>query len=201
MTSCLNTDTPDSYRVVEGVVLHNGAPVTDAGVHIRNHFDPGGFVDGENNAVKIQFETSIPEYFIGELYRYQTSEPFATFFSDSLTVGEYTLTVPDSLLSNGIFAYTIRTERSQGVSSLVVINKPDSLLPGTRPFTNTTAEGEFALSPIPIGFGDSFQSEQRGSFEITDSLEFIITAGDSIFATQKVEVKPNTDNFFEIAGN
>lgn len=200
-SSCLNSETPDYYNFVDGRVLANGEPVSNADIHIRNHFNPGGFKVNEDNTFDIEFSVALETYFVGNLYRYRADTAFATFLSDTLEQGDHRITIPDSLLSNGIYSYSMQNERGQGFSNLIVINKPDSALPGLTPFTKTNAEGEFVLNSFNLAFGHEFSSQEKGNFEITDSLQIIITRGDSIFAKERVKVEPNTENYFEISRN
>lgn len=176
--------------------------MAEADIHIRNHYKPGGFVEDEDNQIVLEFSVPARSFYEGTLFRYNSNTAFATFLSDTLNEGDHAIAISDTLLSNGIFAYVIQNELSQGFSGLMVINKPDTALPGTVPFAQTNEEGEFILNAFQLAFGDGFTSGENGNkFEITDSLEIIITTDDNVVTVEKVKVKPNTENFFEISVN
>lgn len=201
-TGCLNnSDDPVFYNNVEGTVLSGGEPLPDAHIHIRNHFEPGGFmVSEEDDEVTIDFNVPQRALFSGDLYRFGSDSSFASFLDDTLEAVEQSILIPDSLLSNGIFEYIIQNDLGQGFSGLLSINKPDSLIIDAAPYTVTNSAGEFTLRAFNMAFGRQFSSAESGSFEITDSLEIIVVTGDSIFTKQRVKVQPNEDNFFEITG-
>lgn len=200
LSGCLNSETEPVYEDVEGVVLSNGNPLTNVDVHIRNHFNPGGFISGDSdtNGVDITIQLGTRDLITGHLYKNGGEEPIATFIEDTLEAGERTINIPDSLLANGILAYDIRSSSSQLATSLFVINKPDSTLPGRLPFAKTDANGEFNLDVDAISVGQSFRFANGGGFEVTDSLQLIITEGENILAKESVRVLPNQSNFFEI---
>lgn len=200
LSGCLKSETEPVYEDVEGVVLSNGNPLTNVEVHIRNHFNPGGFISGQSdtNGVNITIQLATKDLITGHLYKNGGEEPIATFIEDTLAAGERTINIPDSLLTNGILAYDIRSSSSLLAASLFVVNKPDSTLPGRLPFTKTDTNGEFILDVDAISVGQSFRFANGGGFEVTDSLQLIITEGENILAKESVRVLPNQSNFFEI---
>lgn len=200
ITGCFDDTTPPVYEDVQGVVLSGGNPLTNVDVHIRNHFDPGGYISGENDrdGINITIQVGTRDLITGRLYKNRGSDPIATFIEDTLGAGEQTINIPDSLLVNGILAYEIRNSTGQ-LASLFVVNKADSLLPGRLPFTQTGTNGEFILDVEAISVGQSFTTASGGGFEVTDSLQLIITEGDNILAKQKVRVLPDQSNYFEIS--
>lgn len=199
ITGCFDDNTPPVYEDVEGVVLSNGDPLSNVDVHIRNHFDPGGFVIGESdrNGLNVTIQLQSKDLITGHLYKNRGLEPIATFFEDTLDAGERTINIPDSLLANGILAYDIRNSSRQLATNLILVTKPDSMLPGRLPFAKTDANGEFILKAESISVGQSFRTSV-GGFEVTENLELIITEGENILAKRKVRVLPDQSNYFEI---
>ncbi|MEX2478436.1 MAG: hypothetical protein WD357_08360 [Gracilimonas sp.] len=199
LNGCFDDNSPPVYEDIEGVVLSGGEPLTDASVHIRNHFDPGGFIqtDGENT-VSVSFSLQLRDLVTGNLYKNGGGEPFAVFFEDSLNSGNHEVEIPDSLLMNGILAYEIRNSSSQIATSLFVVNKPDSMLLDMIPFTTTNADGAFFMNKDALSLGQSFSTANGGGFDVTDSLQILITEGDEVIKTEKVRVKPDQSNYFEI---
>lgn len=201
LNGCFPDDDIASYKDVEGVVLNSdGDRVMDAGIHIRNHFNPGGFRIDENSGepMTISFNAPSEDVYIATLFHHGADTTFATFFEDTLSAGQQTLIIPDSLLTNGVFGYEIRTSISQLGANLFLINKPDSLLPGTRPFTGTSFSGEFTLNASHLALGRSFNTTGGGGFDITDSLQILIEMDEQIVHIEEVRVKPDKSNFFEI---
>ena len=198
-TGCFfNNDSTPVYRESEGIVLENGEGVANADIHIRNNFDPGGFTQepAAQNYI-INFSVQTEALYSLSLFRNGSNSVYDTFFEDTLAAGEHSITVPDSLLTNGILGYEVRSNQDLLTSSLFLVNKPDSLLPGSLPFTTTNSSGEFILNPEQLALGESFTS-QTGGFDITDSLKIYIVQDSSIQAIRAVEIEPNQDNFFEI---
>lgn len=201
ITGCFNDNSPPVYEDVEGVVLTNqGDPLGNVDVHIRNHFEPGGFITGDNDVdgINITIQIESRDLITGHLYKNGGLDPIATFISDTLGTGERTINIPDSLLTNGILAYELRNSARQLASNLFVVNKSDNLLPGRLPFTKTDINGEFILDIEAISVGQSFSTANGGGFVVTDSLQLIITEGDNILAKRKVRVLPDQSNYFEI---
>ncbi len=193
-----NNDSTPVYREAEGVVLENGEGVTNASIHIRNNFDPGGF--SQQPAAPnymINFSIEVEAFYSLSLFRHGSDSTYNTFFEDTLAAGEHAIQVPDSLLTNGILGYEVRSNQDLLTTSLFLVNKPDSALPGSVPFTRTNTSGEFTLNPEYLALGKSFTS-QTGSFEITDSLKIYVVQDSTIQTIKAVKYKPNQDNFFEI---
>ncbi|MBD3617110.1 MAG: hypothetical protein HUJ22_11125 [Gracilimonas sp.] len=203
VTGCLNnSDKPPVYEDVEGMVTSNGEPVNNASIHIRNHFNPGGFIVSGQGEEDLTISVNIQDegLYTGNLYRNGSDTVLATFFNDSLQTGQQEISIPDSLLSNGIFGYEVRNTAVQVAGNLFVISKPDTALPESLPFTRTNANGEFNLNIHYLSIGQSFITGS-GGFEVTDSLEIIITDGENVLETEKVKVEPNQVNYFEIILN
>lgn len=199
LTGCFfNNNSTPTYKEAEGVVLENGNGVANAEIHIRNSFDPGGFTQqpAAQNYI-INFGIQVEAVYSVSLFRHGSDSVYNTFFEDTLASGEHSITVPDSLLTNGILGYEIRSNQDLLTSSLFLVNKPDSLLPGSYPFTTTNSLGEFSLNAEYLALGESFTS-QTGGFDITDSLKIYIVQDSTIQAERAVKIKPNQDNFFEI---
>ncbi|MEQ8524357.1 hypothetical protein [Gracilimonas sp.] len=197
-TSCINDKDIPVYEEVEGVVLENGQAVSNADIHIRNHFNPGGF--SQENAAEeytINFTIQSEAVYTISLFRHGADSIFYTFFDDTLAPGNQEIIIPDSLLTNGILGYEIETNQDLVTRNLFLVNKPDSLLPGSFPFTTTNALGEFTLNQNYLALGLGFRSID-GFFEVTDSLQIYVVQDSSIQAKRTVEVKPNKSNFFEI---
>lgn len=200
LTGCFKNSTPDVYEDVEGVVLaSNGDPVNKAHIHIRNNFKPGGFNINESQAqIAISFNAPYESIYEGLLFHHGAQKPLLTFFRDTLQSGEHSVEIPDSLLSNGMYGYQIRSERASLYSSLFMVNKPDSLLPKSLPFALTNSQGKFTLHALHLALNRAFNSKSGGRFAITDSLQIIITDTSRVIKKQAVYVRPNQSNFFEI---
>lgn len=204
VTGCLNnSEKPPVYEDVEGMVTSNGEPVSNANIHIRNHFNPGGFIVNEDREGDLTITLNIQNegLYTGNLYRNGSDTVLATFFNDSLQTGQREISIPDSLLSNGIFGYEIRNTAVQVAGNLFVVSKPDSTLPESLPFTRTNTNGEFNLNIFYLSIGQSFSTANGGGFEVTDSLEIIVTDEENVLKTEKVKVEPDQTNYFEITLN
>jgi|TARA_R100000963_G_C4642729_1_gene106413 hypothetical protein len=200
LSGCLsNADGPKIYRDATGVVLTSGGdPVADADIHIRNHFNPGGFLpELIGDTVRVNFSAPTRTLYRASIYRHDANSLLATFFEDTLESGDQELIIPDSLLSNGILGFQVSTSARVLGGSLFVVNKPDSLLVGTLPFTETSAEGEFRLNSSYLAIGSSFNASS-GSFKITDSLQIMVVQDSVITSKRAVKLKANEQNFFEI---
>lgn len=197
---CLGQDEVPIYNNVDGKVTENGKPVFSAQIHFRNNFDPGGFrSEVIGDSVTIGFNTTTDGVYEASLFRLESDSLLTTFFEDSLTAGEQSILIPDSLLSNGIFGYEVTSEIEYLGASLFLVNKPDSLLVGTQAFTSTNFEGDFTLDSRQMALGQTFNFSDGDRFEITDSLEIIVIKNRQIRAVEKVKIEPNEDNFFEIS--
>jgi hypothetical protein len=199
LTGCLEGTKTPVYQDVEGaVVATSGAGIAGANIHIRNNFDPGGFSQQPSaEEFTIGFEAPVDTTYTMNLYRPGAANPFATFFNDTLSPGPQEITIPDSLLSNGILEYEIITGSEFLYSSLFLVNKPDTALIGTTPLTISDSNGEFILESDYLALGRPFQNS-GGGFEITDSLEIIVITQDSVITKQRLKVEPNQANFFEV---
>ncbi len=198
---CFPDNELPNYSEIEGVVLDaNGDPIPEANIHIRNHFNPGGFRINENagTAVTVSFDVNTEDVYTAVLFHHGADSAFAQFFEDTLQTGRHTLTIPDSLLTNGVFGYEVRSDLASLGANLFLINKPDSLLVGTRPFTQTYFRGEFTLNPDYLALGRTFNVAGSGRFDITDSLQIMVEMDGEIAHTEEVRVKPDRSNFFEI---
>lgn len=201
MNGCFPDDDVPIYENVDGVVLNSaGDPVVDVAIHIRNHFNPGGFIVDENadEPITISFNVQNEDIYIASIFHYGADTTFATFFEDTLSAGQQTITIPDSLLTNGVYGYEVRTSIAQLGANLFLVNKPDSLLPGTRPFTGTSFSGRFSLNANHLALGRSFNTSGGGRFDVTDSLQIMVEMNDEIVHKEEVRVKPDQSNFFEI---
>lgn len=200
LTGCFKDDAPTTYQDVEGVVLSNGQEVANAQIHIRNHFNPGGFITGteQSNGFPVQFTASVPGLYTGVLFRYASEEILATFYEDTLESGQHTLIIPDSLLSNGVFGYEVKTNIGTPIINLFIVAKPDTSLPGLLPFTTTNASGEFTLDAGQAALGQTFGYSTGTGLEVNDSLQIIVTDQENVLKKVSVEVKPEQANFFEI---
>ncbi|MEX0609388.1 MAG: hypothetical protein WD016_13785 [Balneolaceae bacterium] len=189
LTTCINApDPPQDYANVEGLVTENGSPVVDAEIHIKSHFEPGGFVEGEVDEVEIGFTATASGVYALELYRLGSLQPFVTVFEDTLETGEQLLPIPDSLLSNGVYVYQIVTPLDQTAENNFLINKPDSALASTQPLTRTNSEGEFEISADYLAIESLFSRGQNEQFEITDSLQIIVVRDEEIVAKEFLQV-------------
>lgn len=198
LTGCFENNQLPEYETVEGVVLLDGEPVRGARIHIRNHFEPGGFIVDTVNTVTISFNGPSTTRYIGSIYHHAADSIRYTFFDDTLNSGSQTLTIPDSLLTNGIFGYEVRTEFANLAANLFLITKADTLLPGVLPFTITSFNGAFELNPDYLALGRSFNAGGSGGFKVTDSLQIIVTNDDQVLKKTTVKVRPKQSNFFEI---
>lgn len=201
VSGCFPDDDVPVYENVEGVVLNSdGDPVVDVAMHIRNHFNPGGFRVDETSTAPITISFNVPneDVYIASVFRHGSDTTIATFFEDTLSAGQHSITIPDSLLSNGVYGYEVRTSISQLGANLFLVNKPDSLLPKTLPFTGTSFSGRFSLNANHLALGRSFNTQGGGGFDITDSLQILIEMNDEIIHTEEVRVMPDQSNFFEI---
>ena len=196
---CLETNNPKFYQDVTGVVLDaTGEPVPNADIHIRNHFNTDGFPSRViGDSVLINFTAPSRNLYRASIYRYEARSFLNTFFEDSLDEGEQELMIPDSLLSNGLFGFQVSTPSGALGGSLFVVNKPDTALINTLPFTQTNSEGNFRLTNRFLAIGNSFNAS-FGEFEITDSLQIIVVQDSLIKAKEAVKLKPNSENFYEI---
>lgn len=182
------------------MVLENGNPVADVGIHIKNHFDPGGFTEGEHIEVDIHFTASMTGVYRMDLFRLGSNEIFATVLDDTLGEGDQKVTVPDSLLSNGVYVYQITTPTEATAENNFLINKPDSTLGYTEPLTSTNTQGEFEIDADYLPIDKVFSREGNEQFEVTDSLQIIVVREENIVARKFIKVSENEDeNFVEIS--
>ncbi|MEX0719820.1 MAG: hypothetical protein WD059_04070 [Balneolaceae bacterium] len=201
-TSCINSpDEPEVYADVNGMVTENGTSVSNAHIHIKSHFEPGGFVEGELLDIEINLEVSTPGLYSLDLFRLGSTEVFATAFSDSLTAGSQVITIPDSLLTNGVYLYQVITPTNQSFENNFLINKPDSALTQTEPYTTTNNEGEFHIDIDYLAIESELTRDNGAEqISITDSLQIIIVRDENIVAREFLQVQTNEDdNFVEIS--
>lgn len=200
-TSCFGPaeELPVYFNVHGAVVTSDGEPVLGKQIHIRNHFRDVGFIENESyeEDYSLRINIEIQDLYTANLFRYQARNPILAFFEDTLSVGQRELTIADSLLTNGIYAYEVVAQSSLITSGLFLVNKPDSLLPGTLPFTTTQANGEYTLNAAYLALGRTFNAT-GGGFEITDSLQIIVSDNEKIIKKEYVEVLPEQENYFEI---
>lgn len=200
LNGCFDNEELPIYENPEGVVLLNGEPVANAEIHFRNHFNPGGFSIGEDPRLNFSFTLNIPSdgHYTGSVFRHGADTVFATFLNRNLEAGQNEIVIPDSLLSNGIIGYEIRSTVTQISTNLFLMHKPDSTLPGTIPLTKTNINGEFTLNSRYLALGQSFNTSSGGGFDITDSLKIIVIQGQNILKIQDVRIAPDQSNFLEI---
>jgi len=202
LTGCFGPEEeiPVYFNVHGAVVTTDGEPVVGKKVHIRNHFRDLGFIEDESyeEDYSLRFNAELQTLYTANLFRYGARNPLLTFFEDTLDVGQQELTVADSLLTNGIYGYEVLTPINLVASGLFLVNKPDSLLPNTFPFTTTQANGEYTLNAAYLALGRPFNSSAGGGFELTDSLQIIISDNEKILKKKYVKVLPEQANYFEI---
>ncbi|MAO66422.1 MAG: hypothetical protein CL666_15635 [Balneola sp.] len=197
---CLGQDEVPVYYNVNGEVVENGEPVFAAQIHFRNNLEPGGFrSEVIGDSVTIGFNTTVDGVYEASIFRLQADSVLSTFFEDTLKAGRQSILIPDSLLSNGIFGYEVSSELEYLGASLFLVNKPDSALIGTLPFTTTNYAGEFTLDVRQMAIGQEFNFTGGDSFEITDSLEIIVIKDSRVRAVERVKVEPNEENYFQIS--
>lgn len=187
------------YADIQGVVNSGNMPVEGAEIHIKNHFDPGGFRIGEDlgEGVTIGFTAVTHGNYSIDLYRLGSEEPFAKIMEDSLATGEYSYLVPDTLVTNGIYIYTISSPLSQPAQSNFLINKPDSALAATRPIMTTGPDGTFMIDADYLAIDQTFFRGANERFSITDSLQIIVVKDGEIVGRNYLEVSEEV-NFVEI---
>lgn len=200
LNGCFDSNQPDVYENVNGTVTLNGEPISGAKIYIRNNFDPGGYNLPFAEREEFTFEFNIPEQdtYIGVLFRHGADTAFTKFFDGELNAGVNSLTIPDEDLSNGVISYLIGNQDYRVSSGLFVVNRPDSILLRTIPFTETDSSGNFSLNSLYLAFGQTFQTGAGGRFTVTDSLQIIIANKQEILSKDQVKVQPNQSNYFEI---
>ncbi|MDR9415688.1 MAG: hypothetical protein RI564_05360 [Gracilimonas sp.] len=199
LSGCLNDEPAPVYYDIEGQILENGAPVENAQIHFRNHLDPGGFLEESiGDSVTISFDSVFEGIYTARLYRFRADTAFITFFRDSLGLGAQNISIPDSILSNGIYAYEVISEVQNLGSRLFMVNKSDSALIGTLPVTTSDNSGDFTIDPANLAFGRNFNFSSGFGFEVTDSLEIIVIKNGEVQINENIRVLPDEENYFEI---
>ena len=199
LSGCFPDQKDKSYEDVEGVVLLDENPVPNAEIHFRNHYKSTGFIQNNfNENYTFSFNALVDGIYTVSLYRFGSEDPLEIILRDTLSAGRKEFTVPDSLLTNGLYAFEVASPSDQTAGSLFLVNKPDSLLTGTQAVTLTNAEGEFTLKSSHLFLGNSLRTNFAGLLQVTDSLQIYAVLNDTIEAKKSVRVKPNQDNFFEI---
>lgn len=200
LQGCFESQEPYVYENVTGTVTYQNEPLADADIYIRNHFDPGGYDYDLATREDFSFEVNVPESgsFTGSLFRFGADTVFTDFFNGELSNGVHTLTIPDEHLSNGLIGYLVRNEMYQIASNLFVVNRPDSVLLRTIPFSQTNSSGYFSLSALNLAFGQSFDTGLGERFSVNDTLQIIVATDEEILAKREVVVDVNQPNYFEI---
>lgn len=201
LVSCYKEDEDDLkvYADIAGVVDNGATPVEGAEIHIRSHFSPGGFTEGESigQGIPLRFNAANPGTYQINLFRLGVDEVLVELLNDSLSVGEHTVLIPDSILTNGVYIYRIVTPFNQTAQSNFLINKPDSALTATLPLTTTNSNGEFEITAEYLAIDETFFRGQDDRFTITDSLQIIVVMNEEIIARKNLTVGEEV-NFVEI---
>ncbi|MEX0845238.1 MAG: hypothetical protein WD022_08140 [Balneolaceae bacterium] len=200
LSGCFDTEDIPVYEDVEGVVLLNGEPVANADIHIRNHFNPGGFSFPQDPLEDYSFIFNTPTdgQYIASLFRHGADTVYATFFDARLEFGQNEIQIPDTLLTNGIVGYQVSSPVTRLAADLFLVNKPDSTLPESLPFAKTGLNGQFLLNAAYLALGRSFRTGSGSGFEVNDSLQIIIVRDEQIIRKEEVYIAPDQSNFFEI---
>lgn len=200
LQGCFESQEPDVYENVTGTVTYQNEPLAEADIYIRNHFDPGGYDLELATRNEYRFEINVPESgtFTGSLYRFGADTVFTDFFNRELSTGVHSLTIPNEHLSNGVIGYLVRNELYQIASNLFVVNRPDSVLLRTIPFTQTNSSGYFSLSSLYLAFGQTFDTGLGGRFSVNDTLQIIVATEQEILTKREIIVERNQPNYFEI---
>lgn len=201
LSACLKDYSTPNYEDIEGVVLLNDEPVKGANIHIRHKFDPGGYLINNVEEMSLNIQVQSSGEYLGNFFRYGSNEPFITFFEGQLSAGTNKISIPDSLLSNGIIGYEITGNLGPVSASLLTVSRPDNLIPTMIPYTKTDNSGSFMLEAVDLPFGESFNRSNGSNLEVTDSLEVIVTNDEQILKIQKVKIEPEQANFIEIILN
>ncbi len=199
-TGCIKESKPKTYENVKGVVeTADGLPVTDAEIHFRNYFKPGGFLVQElEDTLGIAVDVPVRTKYTASLFRHGAVTPFATFLEDTLETGHQIIEMPDSLLTNGMYGYEITFNDRVLTANLFVVSRPDSALINVMPYDYTNQMGEFELNADHLALGRTFRSSASGGFEVRDSLQILIERNNEIVHTERVQVVPDQENFFAI---
>jgi hypothetical protein len=200
LQGCFESQEPDIYENVTGTVTYQNEPLAGADIYIRNNFDPGGYDYELATREEYTIEINVPESdsYTGSLSRFGADTVFTDFFNGELTSGVKSLTIPEEHLSNGVIGYLVRNEAYQIASNLFLVNRPDSVLLQTIPFSKTNNQGYFSLNSLNLAFGQSFNTGLGGVFSVTDTLQIIIATEQEILTKKEVIVERNQPNYFEI---
>lgn len=177
------------FGEIHGFVTDSsGDPVSDLSVHLKHHLNPGGFVEASGNG-QVRFEFNVTEKgdFLIELFRYASNKPLAVLFEGELPQGRHSVGIADSLLSNGAFRYTINAT-SQQSTRYFFVNKPDTALPATVPFTETDTEGKFIIDTRSLPLGEILQGPDGNNVQVGDSLRLILTNRDTVLSSKSIRV-------------
>lgn len=178
------------------MVLEGEEPVSGIDIHIRSNMKPGGFMQGEHRDVEIELNVSTSGVYLVDVYRLGSDQLVASV-SDTLESGTQTLTIPDTLLTNGVYVYTLTTPLDEVGESNFLINKPDSALIYSDPLTTSNSAGEFEIDADYLAI-DALFTRGEEQFEITDSLQVIAVRDSTIAGKGFIQVGEG-DNFVEIS--
>lgn len=198
LSACDKENTPIIYQIHGVVQTPAGDPIPEAAIHIKNYLEPGGFIESTGSSgVSIEFEVTESGGFTILLYRYGSKIPLATIFEGSLQSGRHRIAIADSLLSNGTYRYEI-TATSQQSERYFLINKPDSVLAGVKPFVRANADGEFSIPVNQLAIGEILRGSDGQNFFVGDSLQLMVTGTDSVIAEKRLKVSLREDAFIEL---
>lgn len=200
LAGCLKNEEPVRYETdVEGVAMLNNQPLANADIHIDHFYVPGGFPEQEDAVDKytIDFNLERTMELTGYIARSGAGSLLATIFDRRFETGEYSVAIPDSLLSNGIYIYEVRGPFIQNIRRALFVQKSDSALIHARPLTTTDDNGRFIIEHEILNIG-SLLSFSNGEVEIGDSLRIMAVADSQMVIKQAVKIEPNTENFLEI---
>ncbi|MDR9417554.1 hypothetical protein [Gracilimonas sp.] len=198
LSACLKDYSIPNFEDIEGVVLLNEEPVGNANIHVRHVFDPGGLLINNLEQISLDIQVQTSGEYVGNLFRYGENDPFSTFLDGRLSRGVNKISIPDSLLSNGIIGYEVSGDFGPISAGLLTMSRPDSLIPSMIPFTTTDESGAFVLESINLPFRESFSRSNGRNLVISDSLDIIVANEEEILKILRVKVEPKQANFFEI---
>lgn len=200
LQGCFESAEPDVYENVTGAVTLNNEPLSGADIYIRNHFNPGGYDLKIATLDEYTFEFTVPEQdvYTASVFRHGADSILTDFFEGELNTGIHSLTIPEEHLTNGVIGYLIRNDSYQIASNLFVVNRPDSVLLQTIPFSQTNSSGYFSLNSLYLAFGQTFNTGLGGRFTVNDTLQVIIANDENILHKEEVRIQPNQPNYLEI---
>ena len=172
------------------------SPVSNAEIHI--------LYANRSSARKVQPSTSInfslpvTSEVSFSTKRFGANEKIESFSEVLFSAGHHTITLLDSLYTNGLYEYFLETGAASYQSKIQIIRTEEQLKNSFIPLTYTDRSGSFEFQTAILGVGEkidyTIETGESASYSIDNEIEFIAIKEGEIIARKTMLISNGAEN-------